>query len=85
MRATVTFSDKLVVISETGWPTEGETNGEAVPTLANQRTFLKLLYKRSRREQLPFFIFEAFDETWKVGWEVEKHWGVYNSDRTPKN
>ena len=33
------------------------------------------------------FYFEAFDEKWKGGQhpaEVEKHWGVYRSDRTPK-
>ena len=32
--------------------------------------------------------FEAFDEKWKGGEhpnEVEKHWGLIKSDRTPKH
>jgi exo-beta-1,3-glucanase (GH17 family) len=33
------------------------------------------------------FFFEAFDENWKGGDhpdEVEKHWGLFRADRTPK-
>jgi exo-beta-1,3-glucanase (GH17 family) len=33
------------------------------------------------------FYFEAFDEPWKGGADprdVEKHWGLYNENRTPK-
>ena len=38
-------------------------------------------------QRYPVFLFEAFDEAWKGGdhpAEVEKHWGVYRADRTPK-
>jgi len=33
------------------------------------------------------FFFEAFDEPWQGGDhpdEVEKHWGLFHEDRTPK-
>jgi exo-beta-1,3-glucanase (GH17 family) len=33
------------------------------------------------------FVFEAFDENWKGGADpadVEKHWGLFHADRTPK-
>ncbi len=34
-------------------------------------------------------LFEAFDELWKGDRDVplgaEKHWGMFNVDRTPKN
>jgi len=39
------------------------------------------------RDRIPTFYFEAFDENWKGGDhpdEVEKHWGVFRADRTPK-
>jgi len=78
------FPGRFVAISETGWPTEGETNGQAVPSVQNQRAFLLELYQSSQTENISFLVFEAFDENWKPGLEVEKHWGVYNSDRTIK-
>jgi exo-beta-1,3-glucanase (GH17 family) len=37
--------------------------------------------------RMPMFFFEAFDENWKGGDhpdEVEKHWGLFRADRTPK-
>ncbi|NNE10040.1 MAG: glycosyl hydrolase, partial [Gemmatimonadetes bacterium] len=40
-----------------------------------------------RAERVATFLFEAFDENWKGGAdprEVEKHWGLYRADRTPK-
>ena len=39
------------------------------------------------KHKITTFFFEVFDEKWKGGDhpnEVEKHWGVFNSDRTPK-
>jgi len=41
--------------------------------------------------QVVSFYFTSFDETWKGGFDgdnpmdkAEKHWGLFNSDRTPK-
>ncbi len=42
---------------------------------------------RGWRERITSTWFEAFDERWKGGPhpdEVEKHWGLFRSDRTPK-
>ncbi|MEK7699866.1 MAG: hypothetical protein AAB332_05630, partial [Planctomycetota bacterium] len=36
-----TYPTKKVMISETGWPSGGEPNGCAVPSLENQRKFIK--------------------------------------------
>ena len=39
------------------------------------------------RERIVSTWFEAFDENWKGGPhpdEVEKHWGLFRADRTPK-
>ena len=38
-------------------------------------------------DRLTVFFFEAFDENWKGGAnpaEVEKHWGLFRADRSPK-
>ena len=39
------------------------------------------------RDRVVNLFFEAFDENWKGGPhpdEVEKHWGLFRADRTPK-
>ncbi|MFW5847238.1 MAG: glycosyl hydrolase family 17 protein [Nanoarchaeota archaeon] len=80
-------SGKKVVVGETGWPTEGETRGEAVPSEKNQENFLKDFKELSNQEDIDYFLFETFDENWKklfTGLEVEAHWGIFYKDRTIK-
>ena len=85
--------DREVVIGETGWATAVHDQGEQARLIkgavgeAEQRRFYADVMAWARREKLATFIFEAFDENWKGGEhpnEVEKHWGVYRADRTPK-
>ena len=41
----------------------------------------------AEKEKKIIFVFEAFDEPWKGSpepLEPEKHWGLYNVDRSPK-
>jgi exo-beta-1,3-glucanase (GH17 family) len=93
-RATVDrHPGKPVIIGELGWATNKTDSGEqgeliiGVPGEAEQRRFVEELYRWSAQEDVSFFLFAAFDEKWKGGddpLEVEKHWGVYRSDRTPK-
>ncbi len=78
------YPSKSVVISETGWPTAGPSNGAAEPSLENQKLFLKEFLPQAKAEDLSFFSFEAFDEQWKPESGVEQHWGLYRSNRTPK-
>ena len=40
-----------------------------------------------KKKKVLTFLFEAFDEPWKGSddsLEPEKHWGLYNENRTPK-
>ena len=81
------YPGKRVIISETGWPSSGNPNGPAQPSLANQKKFISEFLNLVRKEKIDFFYFEAFDEKWKVGEPngVGPHWGFYFSDRTPKH
>lgn len=82
-----------IVIGETGWATsmiyEGE-QGKLIkgnPGEAEQRMFYESIRAWATDEQKTVFFFEAFDENWKGGTdpaEVEKHWGLFRADRTPK-
>ena len=52
-----------------------------------QEIFINQFLDWTQNEKIQHFLFEVFDENWKGGNhpnEVEKHWGLYNADRTPK-
>lgn len=69
---------KPVVISETGWPSAGDTSLDyfADPSVENQRTFLELLVCHARNHRFDFYALEAFDAPWKLGPSIEAHFGV---------
>lgn len=81
------YPQKTVVIGETGWPSAGEVKGGAVPSLENQKRFIEEFLAWTQEGDIDFYYFEAFDENWKKKYEGEVggHWGIYNSDRTPKH
>jgi hypothetical protein len=73
-----------MVLGETGWPTEA-TTGAAVGSPENQARYLKDLHAWARKEGLDYWFFTNVDEKWKGNeGAVGAHWGMYNSDRTPK-
>ena len=85
--------DRLIVLGETGWATQVHDEGEQARLIkgrvgeAEQAVFCDALRAWARDARQPIFLFEAFDENWKGGPhpnEVEKHWGLYRADRTPK-
>jgi exo-beta-1,3-glucanase (GH17 family) len=85
--------DRPVVIGETGWATSVADHGEQATLIkgaageAEQAAFYAALREWVVAQGVTTFVFEAFDENWKGGddpAEVEKHWGLYRADRTPK-
>lgn len=85
--------DLPIVLCETGWATQKGTSGYqavgivATPSERDQEVFFRTLRDWAVEHRQAYFYFDAFDENWKGGpdpSEVEKHWGVYNADRTPK-
>ena len=82
-----------VVLGETGWATQLNPEGGEVEHIkapageAEQRAFYRAFSSWAASVQQPYFYFSAFDEPWKGSAdprEVEKHWGLYREDRTPK-
>ena len=85
--------DLPIVIGETGWATGLNEEGSEVQYIKapageeEQRAFYTAFTEWAAGAHVPYFYFEAFDEPWKGSEdprEVEKHWGLYNVDRTPK-
>jgi exo-beta-1,3-glucanase (GH17 family) len=86
---TRTYPGKPVVISEAGWATDSNGRGICPANVSeeNQEIYVNDLMNWSKKENILVFVFEAFDEPWKGSpepLEPEKHWGLFNVDRTPK-
>jgi exo-beta-1,3-glucanase (GH17 family) len=69
--------NKRVVVTESGWPHQGDPNGKAVPSPENQRIALDSIRKNFDHD---IFLFNAFDSTWKSDWassfNAERFWGI---------
>ena len=85
--------DRTVVIGETGWATMRADDGEQARLMkgavgeAEQKEFHNAVNAWAEADQVTVYFFEAFDENWKGGddpAEVEKHWGLFRADRSPK-
>ena len=71
---------KKVIITETGWPSEGESLGAAVPGYENALKYFINAQTWSQTEGIEMFYFAAFDESWKVDAEgtVGAFWGLWD-------
>jgi exo-beta-1,3-glucanase (GH17 family) len=81
------------VIGETGWATRRHEEGDQGKLMKGrvgedeQKAFHDAFTAWARKQRVVAFFFEAFDENWKGGPrpdDVEKHWGLFRADRTPK-
>jgi exo-beta-1,3-glucanase (GH17 family) len=79
---------KPVIISEMGWPSAGNANGAAVPSMRNATYYFINITKWAKENNIQYFYFEAFDEKWKSlddsgayrpDWAYQSHWGIWNS------
>jgi exo-beta-1,3-glucanase (GH17 family) len=86
-RVRAQFPGKPIVVMEAGWPSvASEFSDQASET--NQARHYRELRQWATTTNTTVFIFEAFDEPWKGNphdpRSAEKHWGLFNVDRTPK-
>lgn len=80
------FPNKMVMIAETGWPSDGPQRDAAVASLTNQARFVREFVREATARKLNYNIIEAFDQPWKSRTEgrAGEHWGVLNADRREK-
>ncbi len=57
---------KKVIVSETGWPTCGNTSGAAIPSPANAAQYLSAVLAWAHAAAVDVFYFSGFDEKWKA-------------------
>lgn len=77
---------KRVIISETGWPSQGTPLHGAEPSDINYMKYFINTQKWSTEEDIEIFYFSSFDESWKVGAEgdVGAYWGIWDKDEQLK-
>ena len=77
---------KRVIITETGWPSEGDHLGVAEPGYENALKYFINAQNWSQKEGIEMFYFSAFDEGWKVSAEgsVGAFWGLWDHDEKRK-
>lgn len=67
-------------ITETGWPTQGNTNGVAVPSVQNQKSTIASM-KSAVSSNIIWFT--AFNDMWKTNsastFNAEQYWGMCNN------
>ncbi len=77
---------KEVIITETGWPSMGESLKGAVPSEKSARDYFINTQLWSSNDNIPVFYFSSFDESWKVGAEgvVGAYWGIWDKNEKLK-
>ena len=71
---------KKVIITETGWPSQGESFKGSVPTELNFQKYFINTQIWTKQMGIDTFYFASFDESWKKGpeGEVGAHWGIWD-------
>ncbi len=77
---------KPVIITETGWPSKGESFKDSHPSSENALKYFINTQLWSQQEDIDIFYFSSFDESWKVGaeGEVGAYWGLWDKNEKLK-
>lgn len=77
---------KRVIITETGWPSEGGSLKGAIASHENAIKYFIETQNWSTQNDIEIFYFSSFDESWKVGAEgdVGAFWGLWDKNEKLK-
>lgn len=77
---------KKIIITETGWPSQGESFKDSHPSRENAIKYFINSQLWSQAENIEIFYFSSFDESWKVGaeGEVGAYWGIWDKNEKLK-
>ena len=67
---------KRVIVTETGWPTQGSTFGTCVPSKENQDVCIKSIIETLGSQTI---LFTTYNDYWKAAGAqgVEQFWGIF--------
>jgi exo-beta-1,3-glucanase (GH17 family) len=61
------FPNKHIVVGEIGWPSAGDRQKQSYPSISNEAIFDRLWLNEAKKENIDYYLFEAFDQPWKEG------------------
>ena len=84
--ATDAAKGKKVIVTESGWPSEGGSLKGAFSSKENAMRYFINIQKWSENAAIDLFCFSSFDESWKVGTEgdVGAYWGLWDKNEKLK-
>lgn len=79
------FPDKPLILSEIGWPSNGNYRKRLDKYLAEQSIYLRTQLSLLEQHGHDYFVLEAFDQPWKTDEGLQgPHWGIFDAQRTLK-
>jgi GPH family glycoside/pentoside/hexuronide:cation symporter len=77
---------KKVIITETGWPSQGQSVGDAHPSQLNAMKYFIQTQEWANTSEIEMMHFSSFDESWKVRAEGElgARWGIWDKNEKLK-
>ncbi|KAI0503342.1 glycoside hydrolase family 17 protein [Xylaria bambusicola] len=80
IRSKLSDPTKRVVVTETGWPWQGQPNGAAIPGLDHQSNAISSVKSAFSSNPADVFLFTAFNDLWKKPdastFMAEQFWGM---------
>jgi len=78
---------KPVIITETGWPSEGDKTNDAEASQENALKYFINVNNWANKEGVKLYYFSSFDESWKIHHEgdVGQRWGIWDKNEKLKN
>lgn len=85
-QAKAAANGKRIIITETGWPSQGEGLGGAIPSEENAMKYFINANLWAQDEGIEIMYFSSFDEAWKKSdeGEVGAYWGIWDSENKLK-
>lgn len=73
---------KKIIVTETGWPSSGETVVDAEPSQQNAMSYFIVSQEWAKKNAIDIFHFSSFDEPWKIAQEgnVGSSWGLWDKN-----
>ncbi|HET6430729.1 glycosyltransferase, partial [Dyella sp.] len=81
------YPAKHIVVGEIGWPSNGDRQKYARPSVSNEAIFIRHWLNAAKARNIDYYLLEAFDQPWKENLgegRTGAYWGMFNADRQMK-